>query len=87
VCHFINPIFLDGWCIKVVTDKSKKWNESWITSGGVKFFAVIIPDSSVERARVGYWRRVWVGVTTAAGYCLQGGTTPPDVLPVAQSGA
>jgi hypothetical protein len=21
-------------------------------------------DSSVERARVGYWRRVWVGVTT-----------------------
>jgi hypothetical protein len=24
----------------------------------------IILDSSVERARVGYWRRVWVGVTT-----------------------
>jgi hypothetical protein len=28
---------------------------------------IMILDSSVERARVGYWRRVWVGETTTQG--------------------
>ena len=44
-------------------------------------------DSSVERARVGCWRRDWVGVTTTRASRPLGGATPPGALPAAQSGA
>jgi len=44
-------------------------------------------DSSVGRARVGRWRRVWVGATTTHSSCPLGGATPPGALPEVQSGA